>query len=91
MNLDSIQTEPFNNGEGDGQYWQVTRSHDMHAFDNLPSRIRAWMNENFSHLPSEDVLYDFRYTYKGDEKACLSALIADCAILSKIDQEQMAA
>jgi len=91
MNLDSRQTEPFNSGEGDGQYWQVTRSHDMHAFDNLPPRIRAYMNENFSHLPAEDVLYNLRYNCNGNEEKCLESLIADNVMLENINREQMAA
>lgn len=91
MNVDSIQTEPYNNGEGDGRYWQVTRKCDMSAFDNLPARIRAYMNENFSHLPAEDVLYDLRYNCGGDEERCLEALIADNAMLAQLDQEQIAA
>lgn len=91
MNIDSRQTEPFNNGEGDGRYWQVTRKNDMHAFDNLPPAIRAYMNENFSHLPAEDVLYDLRYNCGGDVDKCLGALIADNAMLESIGQEEVAA
>lgn len=91
MNLDSRQTEPFRNGEGDGQYWQVTRKCDMHAFDNLPSRIRAYMNEHFCHLLAEDVLYNLRYNCNGDEEKCLESLIADNEMLENIDREQMAA
>lgn len=91
MNLDSIQTEPFNGGTMDGQYWQVTRQCDMHAFDNLPPKIRRYMQENFSHLPAEDVLYDLRYNCNGDEDRCLEALMADNAMLENMDREQMAA
>ncbi len=91
MNIDSRQTAPFNNGEGDGQYWQVTRKHDMHAFDNLPPAIRQYMNENFSHLPAEDVLYSLRYNCNGDVDKCLNALVADNAMLAGLEQQQMAA
>lgn len=77
MNDLSLQTAPFNGGTIDGRYWQIVRRNDLHAYDNLPPKIRAYMQENFSELPAEDVLYDFRYTYGGDEDRTLSALIAD--------------
>ena len=44
----------------------------MHAFDNLPREIRNWMNEEFSHSPAEDILYDFRYKFNQDISATLS-------------------
>ncbi len=87
MNVDGIQTEPFNSGTVDGQYWQVVRKNDMLAFDNLPAKIRAYMQETFSELPAEDVLWDYRTTYQYDEDACLDALIAD----NKMIREMVAA
>lgn len=77
MNDLSLQTEPFNGGTIDGRYWSVVRRNDMLAFDNLPPKIRAYMQENFSELPAEDVLYDYRYTYNGDEDRALDALMSD--------------
>lgn len=87
MNELSLQTEPFNGGTIDGRFWQVSRKNDMHAFDNLPPRIRAYMQENFSQLPAEDILYDYRFTYNYDEDATLEALISDNRTIEKMLME----
>lgn len=88
MNVEGLQTEPFNDGTVDGLYWQVVRKNDMHAFDNLPPKIRAYMQDNFSELPAEDILWDYRETYKGDEDATLAALISDNSAIKSMMLEQ---
>lgn len=89
MNDLSTQTEPFNGGTIDGRYWQVVRENDLHAFDNLPAKIRAYMQENFSELPAEDVLWDYRTTYNYDEDACLAALISDNSVIRNVMAAQI--
>jgi hypothetical protein len=87
MNDLSLQTEPFNGGTIDGQYWQVARRNDMLAFDCLPPRIRAYMAESFSELPASDVLYDYQFTYKYDEDATLEALESDNKTIRRAVEE----
>lgn len=83
MNDLSLQTEPFDGGTIDGRYWQVCRRNDMLAFDNLPPKIRAYMQEHFSEFPAEDVLYDYQFTYNYDEDKALDALMADNEVIRR--------
>ena len=67
FNPDSVQTGPES-------AWQSGRLVDMGAFDQLPSRIRDWLNEHLSFFPVEDVLHEYQHEHGRNADATIEWL-----------------
>jgi hypothetical protein len=61
----------------------------MNAFDQLPRRVRDYLNENTGFYPVEDVLYEHVNAHAGDEELTLVWLLEAEEMLDDVDLIQL--
>jgi hypothetical protein len=58
--------------------WDQERILDMKSYDQLPAKIRAWIQENGDVFPCKDILYDVQH---GKSATDIISELEDTAIL----------